>query len=192
MKILLIDNYDSFTYNLKQLLDELGAEVTVERNDKVDLEQIANYQAVIYSPGPGLPIEAGLLQQIIRNYGHCKPMLGICLGMQAMAEVYNGRLEQLDAPVHGKPAVIEHYGEELFKSVSGKFVAARYHSWVVAEDSIHQNFILTARDENGLVMGIKKRNYPMYGLQFHPESILTADGKQLLANFLEIANNYQS
>jgi len=184
MKILLIDNYDSFVYNLYQYFDEAGCNVTVQRNDKVVLNEVDSYDALILSPGPGVPSNAGLLKEIIEKF-KTKPMLGICLGMQAIGEVFNGNLELLDKPLHGFSTDVIHYNHSIFKSVPQSFSVGRYHSWVVNEDSIKHQFEILSRDKSGQLMAIKHLSYPMYGFQFHPESVLTDNGRQLITNFLK-------
>ena len=183
MKILLIDNYDSFVYNLYQYFDEAGCEVTVQRNDQVILNEVDSYDALILSPGPGVPEDAGQLKEIIAKF-KTKPMLGICLGMQAISEVFDGDLELLDKPLHGFSIEIEHYNNSIFKSVPELFSVGRYHSWVVNEKSLNNQFEILSRDKNGQLMAIKHHNYSMYGFQFHPESVLTDNGRQLITNFL--------
>jgi anthranilate synthase/aminodeoxychorismate synthase-like glutamine amidotransferase len=184
MKILLIDNYDSFVYNLYQYFDEAGCDVIVERNDKVDLDKVDSYDALILSPGPGIPKDAGLLKEIITRF-KTKPMLGICLGMQAIGEVFDGQLDLLEKPLHGFSKEIEHYNNPIFNEVPKLYTVGRYHSWVVNENSLNSKFEILSRDKDGQLMGIKHQNYPMYGFQFHPESVLTNNGRQLIKNFLK-------
>jgi len=183
MKILLIDNYDSFVYNLYQYFDEVGCKVDVKRNDEIELKEVESYDALILSPGPGLPKDAGLLKEIISKF-KTKPMLGVCLGMQAIGEVFNGQLNLLEKPLHGFSTEIEHYNNSIFKNVPKLFNVGRYHSWVVSEDSLNNQFEILSRDKDGQLMGIKHQDYPMYGFQFHPESVLTDEGRQLITNFL--------
>jgi anthranilate synthase component 2 len=183
MKILLIDNYDSFVYNLYQYFDEEGCEVTVHRNDEVMLSDIDGFDALVLSPGPGIPSNAGLLEEIIAKF-KTKPMLGICLGMQAIGEVFGGDLELLEKPLHGFSTEIEHYNHTIFNKVPDSFNVGRYHSWVVNENSLNNKFEILSRDKNGQLMAIKHGDYPMYGFQFHPESVLTDNGRQLITNFL--------
>ena len=183
MKILLIDNYDSFVYNLYQYFDEAGCDVTVERNDKVILNNVDSYDALILSPGPGVPSNTGMLKDIIEKF-KTKPMLGICLGMQAIGEVFDGHLDLLDKPLHGFSTEIEHYSHSIFESIPKLFNVGRYHSWVVNEGSLNNHLEILSRDKDGQLMGVKHQNYPIYGFQFHPESVLTDEGRQLITNFL--------
>jgi anthranilate synthase/aminodeoxychorismate synthase-like glutamine amidotransferase len=183
MKVLLIDNYDSFVYNLYQYFDEAGCDVEVQRNDKVDVETIKDFDALVLSPGPGIPNEAGQLKQIILENSKI-PMLGICLGMQAMGEVFGGELNLLQKPLHGFSTQIEHYNHPVFNSVPTNFNVGRYHSWVVKEESLNNQFEILSRDKSDQLMAFKHQKYPMYGFQFHPESVLTDNGRQLITNFL--------
>jgi len=183
MKVLLIDNYDSFVYNLYQYLDESGCNVTVQRNDEVDESSIDNYDAIVLSPGPGIPNEAGQMKQIILKYKKT-PMMGICLGMQAMGEVFGGELDLLDHPLHGFSTEIEHYNHSVFNEIPEFFNVGRYHSWVVSEKSLANQFEILSRDKSGQLMAFKHKEFPMYGFQFHPESVLTNNGRQLITNFL--------
>jgi len=184
MKVLLVDNYDSFVYNLYQYLIECNCEVTVERNDEINENRINSFDAIVLSPGPGVPENAGLMKQIIKKYKH-KPMLGVCLGMQAIGEVFGGELELLDKPLHGFSTEIEHYNNEIFNKIPNQFNVGRYHSWVVNEASLNNQFEIISKDKSNLLMGIKHKKYPMYGLQFHPESVLTDSGRQIIINFLK-------
>ena len=183
--ILVVDNYDSFVYNLVQYLGELGADVTVLRNDKVDVEDVAraNYDGVLISPGPGYPIDAGNCVAIIRHCGdHGLPMLGICLGHQALGEAFGARVVPAPELVHGRSSLIEHSGVGVFRGASTPLVAGRYHSLVVTEESLPADFEVTAR-AGELVMGFRHRTLALEGVQFHPESVLTQDGYLLLANW---------
>jgi anthranilate synthase/aminodeoxychorismate synthase-like glutamine amidotransferase len=186
--VLVIDNYDSFTYNLVQYLGELGAEVRVLRNDAASLDEIAGAGAahIVISPGPGRPEGAGVTMSVIRALGERTPILGVCLGHQAIGAVFGGRVVRAAAPMHGKTSTIEHDGRGLFSGIGGPFVASRYHSLVVAADSLPPELEVTARTAgDGVVMGLRHRERPIYGVQFHPESILTGEGRTILRNFLK-------
>lgn len=189
MKTLLIDNYDSFTYNLKQVLGQNGSFVQVRRNDQIRLEEIEDFDLLVFSPGPGIPQEAGLLLEIIRNFSSKIPMLGICLGMQAIAENFGAKLKLANQPLHGVGTKINHNGDPVFEGIDESFIAARYHSWVVDEQSDTSQFEIIATSENQL-MGIKHRVFPIYGFQFHPESILTNQGSLMIQNFLQIIRKH--
>jgi anthranilate synthase component 2 len=184
--VLLIDNYDSFTYNLAQYLGELGAAVTVVRNDAMSLEDVAalNPDGVVISPGPGTPADAGISADVIRTLGHRTPILGVCLGHQTIGEVFGGDVVRAQAPMHGKPSAIRHRGTGLYDGLADGFAAARYHSLVVAPDSLGDALEVTAWTDDGVVMGLRHRTHPIEGVQFHPESILTEGGHRLLANYL--------
>ncbi len=187
-QILLIDNYDSFTYNLVHYLEELGAQVTVRRNDKLSLEDVAVFSHIVLSPGPGIPDEAGLLKEIIATYAATKKILGVCLGQQAIAEVFGGRLENLSEVYHGiaTPIKIIDPQATLFKDLPTEVVVGRYHSWVVSE-ALPESLKVTARDHKGQIMAIEHKEYPVHAVQFHPESILTPSGKKMLANWLGVS-----
>lgn len=187
MKILLIDNYDSFTYNLHHLIQSCGAvSIDVIRNDKLNIETPQAYDKIVFSPGPGIPSEAGLMPQIIQAYAAKKPLLGVCLGHQAIGEAFGFRLRNLDTVFHGIATDIFHSGEDyIFKNIPGKFKAARYHSWVVDENSSGRDLEVIARDENGLIMALAHTKYDIRGLQFHPESVLTEHSHQLITNWLQ-------
>jgi anthranilate synthase component 2 len=187
-QILLIDNYDSFTYNLVHYLEELGAQVTVRRNDKLSLEEVEAFSHVVLSPGPGIPDEAGLLKEIIATYAATKKILGVCLGQQAIAEVFGGRLENLSEVYHGIATPIEIIDPQatLFKDLPTEVVVGRYHSWVVSE-ALPESLKVTARDHEGQIMAIEHKEYPVHAVQFHPESILTPSGKKMLANWLGVS-----
>jgi len=190
MKILLIDNYDSFTYNLKASLEKAGAEVIVERNDQVQSESISKADALVFSPGPGIPSEAGQLMDVIQTYHPSKPMLGICLGMQAIGEIFGSELQLMKRPIHGFSAEISHEGDTIFTGVNEQFKAARYHSWVLSENSVHHPLKVIAKSDDKKVMAIKHSQFPVYGFQFHPESVLTEVGVQLITNFLNEVKAY--
>ena len=180
----MIDNYDSFTYNLVHYLEELGAQVTVKRNDQLTLEEVEPFEFIVLSPGPGIPDEAGLLKPIIVKYGSTKRILGVCLGQQAIGEVYGGKLVNLDQVYHGIATEIEITGDDyIFEEIPNKIDVGRYHSWVVNAD-LSEDLEATSFDENGQVMSLKHRTFDVRGVQFHPESVLTPYGKQLLKNWL--------
>jgi anthranilate synthase component II len=186
--VLVIDNYDSFTYNLVQYLGELGADVRVLRNDAASLEEIAATRPdrIVISPGPGRPEQAGVTMSVIRALGQHTPILGVCLGHQAIGAVFGGSVVRAGAPVHGKTSTIEHDGHGVFHGIAGPFVASRYHSLVVSDASLPGDLEVTARTvDDGIVMGLRHRRWPVHGVQFHPESILTGEGRRILRNFLE-------
>jgi anthranilate synthase component II len=186
--ILVIDNYDSFTYNLVQYLAELGAEVQVHRNDQITLEQVRELapQAVVISPGPGRPEDAGISNQIIAELGTTVPLLGVCLGHQCIGQVFGGNIVGAPELMHGKTSMIHHRGEGVFTELPQPFEATRYHSLVIAKESCPEVLEVTAWSEDGTIMGVRHRQYPqIQGVQFHPESILTKSGKDLLWNFLK-------
>jgi anthranilate synthase component 2 len=186
--VLVIDNYDSFTYNLVQYLGELGADVRVVRNDAASLEDVAATRPdrIVISPGPGRPEQAGVTMSVIRALGQQTPILGVCLGHQAIGAVFGGSVVRAGAPVHGKTSTIEHDGRGVFKGIAGPFVASRYHSLVVSDASLPDDLEVTARTAgDGIVMGLRHRRWPVHGVQFHPESSLTGEGRRILRNFLE-------
>jgi len=187
--VLVIDNYDSFTYNLVQYLGELGASVVVRRNDETTLEEIRALgpDRILISPGPGRPEEAGISLDVIRTLGPSRPLLGVCLGHQAIAVAFGGQVVRAPAPVHGKTSAVEHDAQGVFANLTAGFEAGRYHSLVVADDGLPEELIVTARTRGeGIVMGLRHRTFPIHGVQFHPESVLTQDGRRLLRNFLEL------
>ena len=186
--VLVIDNYDSFTYNLVQYLGELGAEVRVMRNDTVGLDEVAsaNPAGIVISPGPGRPEDAGITMDVIRQFGSRVPILGVCLGHQAIGAVFGGAVVRAPTPMHGKTSTIEHDGRGVFRGITGPFVASRYHSLVVADAGLPEALVVSARTrEDQVIMGLRHRQWPIHGVQFHPESILTTEGRQILRNFLE-------
>jgi len=185
--ILVIDNYDSFTYNLVQYLGELGAEVSVYRNDAIDVAEIRRLAPshLVISPGPGNPDDAGISNQVIRELGPSIPLLGVCLGQQCIGQVFGGRVVRAPRLLHGKTSPIYHYGDGLFQGVPSPFEATRYHSLIV-DKPLPPELEVTAFTREGELMGLVHRQHPIYGVQFHPESILTASGKQILRNFLEL------
>jgi anthranilate synthase/aminodeoxychorismate synthase-like glutamine amidotransferase len=184
--LLLVDNYDSFTYNLYQYLCELGAHVEVRRNDQVTLQQIEEMQPqqIVISPGPCTPHEAGRSCEIIRRFGPCTPLLGVCLGHQAIGQVYGGHVIRAPAPMHGKTSLIYHQGQGVLHDLPAPFTANRYHSLVVENETLPADLEVTARTADGLIMGLRHRTFPVQGVQFHPESLMTPVGKDLLHNFL--------
>ena len=186
--IVVIDNYDSFTYNLVQYLGELGAEVRVMRNDVVTLDEIAEAHPdrIVISPGPGRPEHAGVTMDVIRRFGQTTPILGVCLGHQAIGAVFGGEVVRAGVPMHGKTSTIEHDGRGVFAGIPGPFLASRYHSLIVAEEGLPAELEVTARTrEDASIMGLRHRTWPVHGVQFHPESILTGEGHRILRNFLE-------
>lgn len=190
MKILLLDNYDSFTYNLHQCLRELKAgTVDIRFNNDISLAEVADYDAIVLSPGPGLPADAGIMPALIRQYAASKPILGVCLGHQAIAEAFGGQLYNLPRVFHGIATPIRFCDDEspLFQGIPDGFAAGRYHSWVVSNNSFPADLRVTATDGEGTIMALQHRLYPVFGVQFHPESILTPSGNTLLMNFLHLA-----
>jgi anthranilate synthase component 2 len=186
--LLVIDNYDSFTYNLVQYLGELGARLRVVRNDALDVDGIARLapERVVISPGPGHPDQAGVSLDVIRRLGPTTPILGVCLGHQAIGQAFGATVARARTQMHGKTSDIRHDGCGVFAGLSNPFVATRYHSLVVLADTVPPDLEVTARAEDGEVMGLRHRRHPIEGVQFHPESILTVEGKRLLANFLGV------
>ena len=187
-KVLVIDNYDSFTFNLVHYLEDLNAKVTVFRNDEFELEEIEPFDKILLSPGPGVPDEAGLLKPVIKTYAPTKSILGICLGMQAIAEVFNSNLTNLQSPLHGvsSEVTIIDENEPIFQSVSNPFQAGHYHSWVVSPENLSEQLQVTAIDNEGRTMALRHILFNCRGVQFHPESILTPEGKTILKNWLEL------
>ncbi len=187
--VLLIDNYDSFTYNLAQYLGELGAEVVVHRNDKITLEAIAALHPshIVISPGPGRPEDAGISVDVLRRFGPEVPILGVCLGHQAIGYAFGGQVVGAPVLMHGKTSDVEHDGKGVFRDIPQGFTAARYHSLVVSPEGLPDVLEITARTVgDGIVMGLRHRTHPVHGVQFHPESVLTGPGHHLLRNFLEL------
>jgi len=184
-KILVIDNYDSFTYNLVHYLEDLGCDVTVKRNDKLTLEEVEPFDKIVLSPGPGIPDEAGLLKPIIKEYAATKSVLGVCLGQQAIAEVFGGKIINLDTVYHGVATEIKVTvdDESLFKELGKKLKVGRYHSWVV-DTNLPEELEVTSVDTNGQIMSLRHKTYDVKAVQFHPESVLTPDGKQMLENWM--------
>lgn len=187
MKILVFDNYDSFTYNLVHLVEKItGMKVDVHRNDRIDLEDVKIYDKIILSPGPGIPVEAGLLLPLIRKYASSKSILGVCLGHQAIGEAFGGELVNLDSVFHGVATncLLSNTNCELFKGLPEKIEVGRYHSWVVSKEDFPAELEITAEDENGMIMGLQHKNYDVQGVQFHPESVLTPKGEDIMKNWL--------
>ena len=187
--LLLIDNYDSFTYNLYQYLSELGAEVEVVRNDETGLEEIEALapERIVISPGPRTPKEAGISSDVIRRFGERIPTLGVCLGHQCIGDAYGGRVSSAGEIVHGKTSVIHHDGRGVFQGLPNPFEAMRYHSLAIEPATVPDCLEVTAKTEKGVIMGVRHKQHPVEGIQFHPESILTKVGKDLLRNFLRMA-----
>jgi anthranilate synthase component 2 len=189
MKILVLDNYDSFTYNLVHILKELTIDpVDVFRNDEISLDVIGFYDKIVISPGPGIPDQAGITKKMIRQYADKKSILGVCLGCQAIAEVFGGTLINLDKVYHGVETNINllDQGDRLFRDVPLSFSAGRYHSWVVNEKDLSSDLKITATDDEGMIMALAHKSYDVKGVQFHPESVLTKHGKQILLNWLDL------
>lgn len=185
MKTVIIDNYDSFTYNLSHLVKEAGAEVTVLRNDQFELADLQVFDKIILSPGPGIPSEAGLLIEVIREYAGKKPILGVCLGEQAIGEVFGGKLINLSEVFHGVQTPITITGKDsLFEGLPETVNVGRYHSWVVASEGLPDCLEITAISKEGYIMALRHKTYDVHGIQFHPESVLTPDGKKMIENFL--------
>ena len=185
MKIVIIDNYDSFTYNLSHLVKELGAEVSVVRNDEFELEALDAFDKIILSPGPGIPSEAGLLLEVIRHYAGRKPILGVCLGHQAIGEVFGGQLTNLSTVFHGVATEGTQLGNDyLFDGLPERITMGRYHSWVVDREGWPEALEVTALSDEGQVMALRHRKMDIHGIQFHPESVLTPDGRHMLENFI--------
>jgi para-aminobenzoate synthetase component 2 len=187
--ILMIDNYDSFTYNLVQYLGELGADIRVYRNDQVTVAEIERLapEKIVVSPGPCTPKEAGVSCEVIRHFAGRVPVLGVCLGHQCIGEVFGGEIVRAPALFHGKTSMIYHDGKTLFRDLPQPFEATRYHSLVIRRDTLPDCLELSAQTDDGVIMGVRHRELPVEGVQFHPESILTREGKRLLANFLSQA-----
>jgi len=192
MTILLIDNYDSFTYNLFHFLGELGAEVRVERNDALTADQALALkpEGIVLSPGPCSPNEAGICLDVIRKAGGGVPILGVCLGHQAIGQVYGGTIVRAPEPMHGKLSRIHHTGKSVFRGLNNDFNATRYHSLTIAPESMPSVLEITAKSEDGVIQGVMHKSHPVHGVQFHPESIASENGHALLQNFLTIARDF--
>lgn len=191
MKIVIIDNYDSFTYNLAHLVKELGASVDVLRNDKFNLSDLRRYDKLIFSPGPGIPEEAGLLLDVIKAYAGQKPMLGVCLGEQAIGQAFGATLTNLSEVFHGVQTPVNLLNDEeeyIFNGLGKEINVGRYHSWVVDKKDLPESLVITAESQEGQIMAIRHRHYDIHGIQFHPESVLTPDGAKIVANWLKIDN----
>ena len=186
--LLVIDNYDSFTYNLVQYFGELGAEMEVHRNDQITLDEIREKapSRICVSPGPCTPTEAGISCDVIREFGKDTPLFGVCLGHQSIGQVFGGDVVRADKLMHGKTSLIHHEGKSVFAGIESPFEATRYHSLIVKRDTLPDSLEVTAKTEDGTIMGLQHKEYPIHGVQFHPESILTASGKKILKNFLEL------
>ncbi|KOH46407.1 anthranilate synthase component II [Sunxiuqinia dokdonensis] len=187
MKIVVIDNYDSFTYNLVHAIKKLsGQPVDVIRNDELELKDLEKYDKIVLSPGPGIPVEAGLLLDIIREFAPRKSMLGVCLGHQAIGEAFGAKLTNMNRVLHGIATEVKQLAPDpvLFENVSEQFEAGRYHSWIVEQDGLPACFEVTSRDGKGMIMSMKHKEYDLRGVQFHPESVLTPEGEKMIANWL--------
>ena len=192
MNVLVIDNYDSFTYNLVHFLGELGAESQVFRNDKIDLHEIAGMapEGIVLSPGPATPNEAGICLAVIERFKATTPILGVCLGHQAIGQAMGGKVIRAPELMHGKTSRINHTGKGLFRGLNSGFEATRYHSLIVERDSLPADLEITASSDDGLIMGMQHRSYPLHGVQFHPESIASENGHALLQNFLNLSRDF--
>ena len=187
MKIVIIDNYDSFTYNLSHLVKELGAEVSVMRNDQFAMNNLQAYDKIILSPGPGIPSEAGLLLDVIRTYAGKKPMLGVCLGHQAIGEVFGAELTNLSEVYHGVQTEGTQLGNDpIFATLPERIAMGRYHSWVVSRNHFPQCLEITALSDDGMIMALRHKQYNIHGIQFHPESVLTPQGRTIIDNWLKL------
>jgi anthranilate synthase/aminodeoxychorismate synthase-like glutamine amidotransferase len=186
--VFVLDNYDSFTYNLVQYMGELGAEMTIRRNDELTPEEVESLHPdrILLSPGPCTPQEAGISIPLIRHFAGKVPILGVCLGHQAIGAAFGGKVVRAPKLMHGKTSEVIHDGRSLFSGIASPMTCTRYHSLIVAEDGLPRDLEITARTEDGIIMGLRHRKYPVEGVQFHPESVLTHDGKQLIQNFLEM------
>jgi anthranilate synthase/aminodeoxychorismate synthase-like glutamine amidotransferase len=186
--ILVIDNYDSFTYNLVQYIGEITPDIQVFRNDKVTVEEIKKLapEKIVISPGPCTPLEAGVSNDVIRQLGRTIPILGVCLGHQCLGHVFGGRVIRAPRLMHGKTSKIYHFGDPLFEGIESPFEATRYHSLIVERESLPDCLIITAETDQKEIMGLKHQQFPMWGVQFHPESILTKPGKKMIRNFLSL------
>ena len=187
--ILVIDNYDSFTYNLVQYLGELGAEIRVKRNNEVSVGEVEAMapEQILISPGPGRPEDAGVTADVIRRFGPSTPILGVCLGHQAIGMVYGGTVTRARVPMHGKTSIVTHDGKGVFRGLTAPFEAGRYHSLIVANEGLPDALEVSARtQDDGTIMALRHQSYPVHGVQFHPESVLTSEGRRMLRNFLDL------
>lgn len=188
MKTIIIDNYDSFTYNLSHLVKELGVDVTVRRNDQFKLSDLEGFDNIILSPGPGIPEEAGLLMEVIRTYAGRKPILGVCLGHQAIGEVFGAKLENLSSVFHGVATEGTQFGiDPIFAGLPQRIVMGRYHSWVVSKEQFPDCLEVTAESDKGQIMALRHRQFNVHGIQFHPESVLTPEGRTIVKNWLSLS-----
>lgn len=188
MKTIIIDNYDSFTYNLSHLVKELGVDVTVRRNDQFKLSDLEGFDNIILSPGPGIPEEAGLLMEVIRTYAERKPILGVCLGHQAIGEVFGAKLENLSSVFHGVATEGTQFGiDPIFAGLPQRIVMGRYHSWVVSKEQFPDCLEVTAESDEGQIMALRHRQFNVHGIQFHPESVLTPEGRTIVKNWLSLS-----
>jgi anthranilate synthase component 2 len=191
MNILVLDNYDSFTYNLVHIIRALGYPVDIFRNDKISLEDVGKYDKILLSPGPGIPDEAGIMKQVISTYGPRKSILGVCLGLQGIGEVYGARLFNIPKVLHGVTSFtkVTDPGEYIFNGVSPRFQATHYHSWAVLPETVNGDLQITAVNEDNLVMGLRHKKFDVHGVQFHPESVMTPEGPKMIENWLKGAGN---
>ncbi len=188
MKVFIVDNYDSFTFNLVHIIEDiLDQDVVVKRNDCFDLDEIENYTHIVLSPGPGLPSEAGLMPELVKRYGPSKKILGVCLGHQCIGEVYGASLENLSKVVHGKgvETIVTRKEEPIYSGMPERVITGRYHSWVVSSENFPDCLEVTSKDEQGYIMSLRHKEHEVVGVQYHPESVLTPDGRKLLENWLK-------
>jgi anthranilate synthase component 2 len=190
--ILFIDNYDSFTYNLVDLIGQMEKDLMVIRNNDMTIDEIRKLspQGIVISPGPGTPDDAGISLDVIKNIGIGTPLLGVCLGHQSIGQVFGAKVVRSGYPVHGKSSQIMHDKKGIFKDIADLFEAARYHSLIIDRETVPEELQITAETKDGIVMAVQHKNYPVYGVQFHPESILTGEGKKILKNWLDITRNF--
>lgn len=185
MKITIIDNYDSFTYNLCQMIEEAGADVTVVRNDQFEMSQLADADKIVLSPGPGIPSEAGLLTEVIKTYADKKPILGVCLGHQAIGEVFGCQLRNLSNVFHGVQSPVDIVADDyLFSGLPKQLIVGRYHSWVIDSEGFAPDLVITAKSKEGNIMAVRHKEFDVHGIQFHPESVLTPGGRRIIENFI--------